>query len=348
MPGVLTYDESFLAHDAGTWHPESPSRLEAIRKRLAARPDLSSGLTFVEAPEAPAAAILAVHERAYYEHLERLDAAGGGHLDPDTAMSSGSLEAARRAAGAGLAGIEAVDAGADFAYALVRPPGHHAVAQQGMGFCLLNNASITAFALRARGERVAIFDWDAHHGNGTQDIFYADPEVLYVSAHEFPQYPGTGRPGEAGTGAGSGTTLNLAFPPGTGEHTYLRAFDEVVAPVVRCFDPTWMIISAGYDAHHADPLTSMGLRSRSFALLSRRVRELAADVCDGRILAFLEGGYDLDALADSVEVTLWELGGADSDAEARIETEPATPDASSRAESTIDVARTVMSAYWDI
>ena len=177
-----------------------------------------------------------------------------------------------------------------------------------MGFCLLNNVAVTAAALAARGERVLIVDWDAHHGNGTQDCFYADPRVLYVSMHEFPLYPGTGRLEETGTGAGEGSTVNLPFPAGTTGDAYLAAVDELVVPITEAFAPTWLLVSAGFDAHRADPLTGLGLAAGDYADLTRRLLPLVAR---GRVVAFLEGGYDLEALALSAGACVAALAGGD-------------------------------------
>lgn len=344
MAGVLVVHEEFAAHDPGRWHPEAPARLAAISERLDARPGLGARLDVALAPVAAPGAVGAVHDAEYLAHLRDVDAAGGGALDPDTVMSSGSLHAALRAAGAGLAAVEHVRAGADFAFCLVRPPGHHALPRRAMGFCLFNNVAVAAAALRGQGERVLILDWDAHHGNGTQDMFYADPDVMFVSFHEHPQYPGSGRAGETGAGEAVGSTLNFPFPSGTGEATYLRAFDEVVAPLARAFDPGWVLVSCGFDAHRADPLTDLGLRAATFGLLADRTRQLAADLAAGRLVFFLEGGYDLEALADATEATLGALTGADT----AIEESPAAADVSPRARRVVSDARDVVAARWDL
>lgn len=235
-----------------------------------------------------------VHAPAYLEWIE-LAAAQGMNLDEDTPAGPGSIEAARRAAGGGLDAVDRLDAGeASAAFLALRPPGHHALSDRAMGFCLVNNVAITAATLVARGERVLILDWDAHHGNGTQAAFYEEPEVLFISLHEYPAYPGTGAIGEVGSGAGSGSTVNLPFPAGTTGDAYRMAFDEVVVPAAEAFSPSWLLVSAGFDAHRADPITNLGLSSGDFADLTERALRLAPP---GRRVFFLEGGYDLEALA---------------------------------------------------
>nr|MBA3654554.1 histone deacetylase [Actinomycetota bacterium] len=205
-----------------------------------------------------------------------------------------SWDAAVRAAGAGIDAVDRLDHGeGDAAFLAVRPPGHHALATRPMGFCLLNNVAVTAAHLAARGERVIVVDWDAHHGNGTQDIFYDDPCVAYVSLHQWPLYPGSGRMQDRGVGTGAGTTLNLPLPRGADGDTYRAALDDVLAPFAEWFAPTWVLISAGFDAHRADPLTDLGLTAGDYADLTARSAVLAPA---GHCIAFLEGGYDLHAL----------------------------------------------------
>ena len=229
--------------------------------------------------------------------IARIAAEGGGWLDADTAMNAASYDAALLAAGAGLSAVEALDAGeADSAFCAVRPPGHHATPTRAMGFCLFNNVAVTAAALAARGERVLVVDYDAHHGNGTQDVFWTDDRVAYASFHQYPLYPGTGALREVGAGAGRGTTINLPLPAGATGDAYRAGVDEVLAPFAATFEPTWLLISAGFDAHRADPITDLGLSAGDYADLTTDLLQL---VPPGRRLVLLEGGYDLEALATS-------------------------------------------------
>lgn len=306
MAVLLVSDPRFGDHDAGAWHPERPARLGATLDGVHDA-HLGDDLIRVQPSAAPLSALTAVHDPGLVALLESLDDLGGGAIDGDTSMNAASWEAAQLAAGAGLTAVAALDRGdADAAFCAVRPPGHHATPVRSMGFCLLNNAAVTARALADRGERVLIVDYDAHHGNGTQDAFYDDGRVLFVSFHQWPLYPGTGALTERGRGPGAGTTVNIPMPAGaTGEH-YRRAWDEVVAATVDRFAPTWLIISAGFDGHRNDPITELGLSSGDVADLTATI---VAVVPAGRRIVFLEGGYDLDALRMCTHAVVSTLAG---------------------------------------
>ena len=299
---------AYLDHLAGPRHPERPERLQAVLDGLTL-----AGLHDAITPIAPVAAtredLERVHPVPYLDRIEAICTAGGGRLDADTYASAGSWMAATLAAGAGLTAVRALQAGeGDAAFCAVRPPGHHATRDESMGFCFVNNVAVVAAALADQGERVMIFDYDAHHGNGTQAVFYHDPRVLFVSLHQWPLYPGTGRHTEVGEGAARGTTVNIPVPPGATGDVYLYAFDELVAPIAERFQPTWVLVSAGFDAHRNDPITELALAAGDYGPLTARVLSL---VPAGRRLVMLEGGYDLDALTLSSATVLRQLAGVD-------------------------------------
>ena len=276
-------------------HPERAERLRAIEAALAAEPSHP----VAEPREADPAELARVHDAGY---LQRLLALRGRseELDPDTYVSAGSVEAALLAAGASVDAARRVLGGeVPSAVAFLRPPGHHAERDGAMGFCLLNNVAVAAAAARAAGAaRVAIVDYDVHHGNGTQHIFYDDPAVLYVSTHQYPYYPGTGAAGEIGRGAGEGTTVNLPLPAGMGDAEYLHVFHRVVLPALEAFRPDLLLLSAGFDAHRRDPLGQMNLTTAGYAGLTRLLVAASRRLCGGRMVALLEGGYDLVALGE--------------------------------------------------
>ncbi len=301
-------------HDTGAWHPERAERLDAVHDAVRDALDQEE-IVWVEPREATVDELSRVHSMSYLRALDELCIVGGGALDPDTAVSSGSCSTARFAAGAGLAALAALDQGkGEAAFVAVRPPGHHALTDRGMGFCLINNIAVAASALTHRGERVLILDWDVHHGNGTQAIFWNDPNVLYVSTHQYPLFPGTGASAETGGESAPGLTINFPFPAETRGDAFLYAFDDVISEAAEAFDPTWVLVSAGFDAHRDDPLAGLSLSAGDFAAFAHRVARLAPR--PGRLALFLEGGYDLPALRRSVAATLGALGDREISTEA--------------------------------
>ena len=296
MSILMFADERLADHRPPEGHPERPERLAAAVDGINAA-GLGEALTWRQPIEAPTASLLGVHSSELVTVLDEHAGLDRVQIDGDTWLSAGSMQAARLAAGAGLDAIAALRAGeADSAFCLVRPPGHHATPSTSMGFCLFNNIAVAAQSLTEQGERVAIIDFDAHHGNGTQDAFFGREDVLFISLHEFPQYPGTGAFSEYGTGDGAGATINFPMPSGATGDVYLRAFDQVIEPALEMFGADWILISAGFDAHREDPLTNLGLTSGDYAAITARIASYAPA---GRRIAFLEGGYDLGALGRS-------------------------------------------------
>jgi acetoin utilization deacetylase AcuC-like enzyme len=294
------YSEACLAHDTGKRHPESSDRLRAIRQVLARH----HAVEYVDADQATRAEAEAVHDDGYLDQIREFCTAGGGEWDQDTFACEATWDAALAAAGqARWAALRALDGddGRQTPFALGRPPGHHAVVDDAMGFCFLNNAAVAAeAALDAGADRVTVFDWDVHHGNGTQNIFYDRADVFYASVHETGLYPGTGGMDETGEGAGEGWTCNLSLAAGAGDADYLAAVDRVIAPLIRRHDSDLLVVSAGFDAHRHDPISRMRLSTEGFAALADRVRD-AADVVDAGLGFVLEGGYGLETLSEGVE-----------------------------------------------
>jgi acetoin utilization deacetylase AcuC-like enzyme len=294
-------------HETPAGHPERRGRLDAALAGIPAA-GLGDATRMIEPRLATVEELSRVHDPELVAEIELFCSSGGGSIDPDTYAAPGSWQTAQRAAGAVLDAIDALDsATCEVAFAASRPPGHHAESNRSMGFCLFNNVAVGAAALADRGERVVIVDWDVHHGNGTQEIFYDDPRVLYVSTHQAPLYPGTGRLDETGSESAPFSNLNLPLPPGTRGDVFRRAFDEVIAPVIERFAPTWLLVSAGFDGHRNDPLASLQLSSADFADLALRLQAL---VPARRLVVALEGGYDFDALSLSTGATLAALVGA--------------------------------------
>src|SRR5947209_7426670 len=310
-------------HEMPPWHPERPSRLRAVAAGLAAL-EAAEAITDLPARDASRAELERVHDPGYLDGLRDLCGVGGGELDPDTPVAPGSWATALTAAGAGLAALDALrDGASSAAFVAVRPPGHHATMTRGMGFCLLNNVAVTAAAIAAGGERVAIVDWDVHHGNGTQDIFWDHPSVLYASIHQWPAYPGTGRAADVG-GEHAGGIVNVPLPPRASGGAALGAVDRIIGPAIAAFAPDWVLISAGFDAHRDDPLADLAWTAGDYALLTRRVLDLAPMA--GRTIAFLEGGYDEAALTRCVASTVATLAGTTPDRSLGVE-DPSSGDA---------------------
>ncbi len=305
---VLFRHSASLGHDTGT-HPERIERMVAIEERLGAADWV--GYEVRDSPAAAREALLAVHSEAHVAAIEALDAAGGGSIDGDTSMSAGSLAAALHGAGGAVALVDELmgGAGARRGASLHRPPGHHATAGRAMGFCLFNHVAVAAqHALDAHGAgRVLILDFDVHHGNGTNDIFHATDDVLFVSIHESPLYPGSGPATDRGSGPGMGFTVNVPVPGGSGDALWTSLVEHAVVPLARAYAPGLILLSAGFDAHRDDPLATCTVTEDGFAAMAGSMRRLA-DELDVPLGVVLEGGYDLDALARSLEAVLRVVG----------------------------------------
>ena len=295
------YREVCLDHDTGERHPESPDRLRAVRRALTD----SHGVEYFDAPDPDMDLVRAVHDEHYIEEFREYCADGGGHWDADTVAVEATWDAALASAGVAVWAAEQAAPGVrgrETPFALGRPPGHHAVYDDAMGFCFINNAGVAAQAdLDSDADRVAIFDWDVHHGNGTQDIFYDRGDVFYASIHEDGLFPGTGATDETGEDDGEDTNLNVVYDPGADTTDYLAAIDAFIAPAIADYDPDLLLVSAGFDAHEHDPISRMQVSTEGYGVMTTRMVELADD-CGAGLGFVLEGGYGLDTLSDSIKM----------------------------------------------
>ena len=311
MATAIIHHPVFAKHDTGEGHPESSARYDLVMSALRADTELWPELLEVEAIEAARGDVQACHAPQHFKNVERVVREGTTFLDADTVVSLYSLEAALRAAGAACRAVDVVMSGeAHNAFLPVRPPGHHATAERAMGFCLFNNVAIAARYAQTHYpeiERVAVVDWDVHHGNGTQGIFYDDPSVFFFSMHQYPWYPGTGARGEAGIGRGLGATMNVPLRAHTSAEEQRRVFEAAIEQIDARFKPDLVIISAGFDAHEGDPLGQLRLEDDDFVLMTRVVKEWAGRVCSGRIISSMEGGYNLQTLGATVLAHVSEL-----------------------------------------
>ncbi|MBN2199033.1 MAG: histone deacetylase [Candidatus Aminicenantes bacterium] len=325
QPTGIVRDRRFLEHTMGSGHVESPLRLEAVYEML--DKDGPANLADIPARAATLEELAFIHDPDYIAFIERTSGRAMVVLDPDTAASARTWEAARLAAGGLLEASDAVLRGeVRNAFALVRPPGHHAEAGRAMGFCIFNNIALAAEHLvRRRGlKRVLIADWDLHHGNGTQHSFYERGDVLYFSTHQFPYYPGTGHWTESGSGAGAGKTVNIPLSPGKTDGDYLHIYRTILGAIARQFRPEFILVSAGFDIYGGDPLGGMDLSTQGFGALAAEIMALADEMCRGRLLFTLEGGYHLPGLRDGVKHVLLQLNGASPPIPVEASPSPAT------------------------
>ena len=311
MTTALVHHPIYQKHDTGPGHPETPMRYQVVMDALREDEKFWNSLVEITPEKASKGLIQAVHSPAHFKHVELAFANGIDRLDPDTVVSMQSFDASLYAAGGAIAGVNAVMQGvAKNAFVAVRPPGHHSTAENAMGFCLFNNVAVAARYAQNNYkeiERVAIIDWDVHHGNGTQGIFYDDPSVYFFSMHQYPWYPGSGSRGETGFGRGLGATMNIPVKANTLANEQTRMLEGAIEDISKKFQPDLIMISAGFDAHLTDPLGQLRLEDNDFVSMTRTVKQWADDVCGGRIVSCLEGGYNLDTLGKTVRNHVAEL-----------------------------------------
>jgi len=342
----VVYHEDYLKHETGE-HPERKERLIAIMKLLEETGALKE-LMCIAPKKATTGQIEYVHDNSYVEEVRMRCQSGGGMLDPDTILSQDSYEVALLASGGVISAVDAVTDNLDSVFALVRPPGHHAEVSHGMGFCIFNNVAIAARHAQKQHKlkKILIVDWDVHHGNGTQNIFYDDASVLYFSVHQSPFYPGTGGIDEIGADDGKGFTVNVPLPRGTPNAGCAYVFNEILIPIALEFRPELILISAGQDAHFADPIGGMELTANGFGYLASIVKSIANSTCEGRIVAALEGGYDLTALPYSVLSILNSFGDSGMDIK-----EPMTApkdELSGQVRERVKEVKEAQEEYWDV
>jgi len=342
MSVILIHTDRFAEHQTPPGHPERPERAE-VMDAVAAR-WRERGVEIVAPRAATREQLARVHDPDYIRRISET-ALKSQQLDPDTYTSPESYEIALLAAGAAIDGVERVMGGSHrAAVAMVRPPCHHAERERAMGFCLFNNVAVAAAHARAQGAaKVAIVDYDVHHGNGTQHIFETDPHVLYISTHQFPYYPGTGSEDEVGRQAGLAFTVNVPLEVGAFDDDYRIAFSEIVLPVLRQFEPDLILLSAGFDAHERDPLGGMRVTTAAFAAMTLELRGVAEECCRGRIVAVTEGGYDLHALGSSLDAVIAAHGGEAAPAQW-----PSSGIAPSRGEAAVARVRPVLAPFWTL
>lgn len=335
---MIVYSEKFLEHNM-EFHPENNQRLKSVMNYLTKK-DVFENVPLLEPHTAGREDILRVHTRDYYSIIKETSLRGGGMLDADTYVNPATFEVALLAAGGAVLCVDKAFEGYKACFALVRPPGHHATSDKAMGFCIFNNAAVgAAYAIKKHGaQRVAILDYDVHHGNGTQEIFYRDPRVLYVSLHQTPLYPGTGALEEVGEGRGLGYNINMPLPPKVGDKSYFKAMSEIAFPIIKQFDPDIIFVSAGYDSHHSDPLGGMNLTTGCYYEISQALSKMKK-----MVVFVLEGGYNITALAEGIYATISPFFDLPYEMEKPIEEDPRM---TSYVASKITVAKNILSNYW--